>query len=182
MKISIPQTLSAALQARAPRLKRTLSEVRRTAEARDANEAALEELPEKIELAERNCDVSDEKSTSAIASDKNKLAAAQRQQQDRDREHADALEAHRAELDATTNAVQVVIAHLSPLVEARVAKHLSVVMEENEARALVRQTATWRAFTELACCRFAGIADPSAATEEALRIIQVLLSEELPIP
>ena len=143
-------------------------------------QAQLEELPASIERAVSKVDPADDDALLKIAKDKTRLVAVERQLGEMEARLERGDGDMRMLLNRAQRQVDTAIGPIRLEAETRILAHLIPLFGEGRARALLHEALPFQALAHFAKCNFTGMVDVAAATGEALRTLDLLLSGELP--
>ena len=179
MQLKLPPQTVSKLRAQRDALAPALAKAQSFTASIEADEKAIAELPDEIERAEARVDPSDEKALLEIAKNRVKHTALENRAAGLRRQAKASDKDLRRELNIVKEVVESALGPICASAQGRIAKHLSVVMDEDQARALAPSTAAFQTLVRFGSCSFSGIVDPAIATAEAIRVVDVLLSGEL---
>ncbi|MEY2408849.1 MAG: hypothetical protein QOF48_1519 [Verrucomicrobiota bacterium] len=179
MKIHLTPSQASALKATRAKVAKLAADTKADTATVSALEAELERLPGEIEEGESAVDPSDDAALTAIALKKTKLSAVGRKLDEFQSTDSGQVARRNAALQAASAIVDGIIAPIAVDVERRIATYLAVVLDPAHAPVEARNSASVRTLAYFRQCQFTGMADAGLACQEALRVIDILLSGEL---
>ena len=180
MKIKLTQARRIALQAARKKLSSQGREFREEDAMIDELRSLAGTLPDVIAELESQLDPSNDEGLLALATKQAKLKAVLRKL-----EEAEAVDdvrqiEMRAALGPAAAAISGCLAPLVVKVESEIAAYLSVVFDEGRAAAEARGSSQVQIMAGFAQCNFANFSDLILAAREATRVLDILLSGNLP--
>ena len=180
MKIKLTQARRIALQAARKKLSSQGREFREEDAMIDELRSLAGTLPDVIAELESQLDPSNDEGLLALATKQAKLKAVLRKL-----EEAEAVDdvrqiEMRAALGPAAAAISGCLAPLVVKVEGEIAAYLSVVFDEGRAAAEARGSSQVQIMAGFAQCNFANFSDLILAAREATRVLDILLSGNLP--